>query len=347
MKTILKKLCLLICAAMMCSFASAAGKSSKKKASPEYTLEKTHDMDANWDMYFETGDETYLENVLAYADSEDLMMTKINKQAKTLMKDENFVKAMEHLGAEVNGNKFDLAYDLELMVSFFVQDEEFADATKYVYSFFPDEMFIRGVVKSTSFWSLVSNASQHEEINIAIQKRLPYLNEKAHMTFVLGLGLNEKIPLLKSDKGSAEYSNDKIYLMPVLINDLDRTVNDWNSLDAEEMPSVKPSSEVNLKKEINSIAPFIMYSANAAMDYPIYYDGELIKPDGTTSAFKATKVNLATKAPQNSTYIYAAQQQFNWVFDKTDAPGKYTLRLSVYTSKQVIAVFEMDFKLKK
>ncbi|MEE3314195.1 MAG: hypothetical protein VZR56_08565 [Treponema sp.] len=344
----LKKLTLILLTAVLCSIASAKPKDAKSSATePAYTVDSSHDMDANWEMYFSTGDEKYLENILVYVNTEDLLLKNINKKAKSLFKDKRFTDAMIKLGADRNGNKVELYYDLEMMTGFLLGDELFADDIKYIYSLFPEDLFIRGVMKNTAFWSLLSNASQNDDINIAIQKHIPYLNEKSQKTFYLSMEMKEEIPLIKSDKGATEFSDGKIYLMPVLVNDLEGTIEEWTRLKPEEQPIIKSSSNVNLKTGTDSISPFILFSANDDAELPIFYDAELIKPDGSKSQFKGTKLNLISEKPENPNFVFAAPQNFKWVFDKTDAPGKYTLRLSVYTSKQVIAVFEMDFKLKK
>ena len=345
MKSLTKKVVLLMLTATLCSFASA--KSGKSKPKIEYTLQSSHDMDANWDQYFNTGDETYLENILAYVDTEDLVMEKINKSAKKFLKDEKFVQSMDALGAEVVGGKFNLAYDLETMTGFFSKSQDLSEPLKYIYSFFPDDLFIRGVMKNTAFWSLASNAEQHDEINIALQKHIPYLNEKVRTSFYIYMGAEEGIGLVKSDKGMAEYSTDKIYIQPFLVNDLDKTVSDWVSFESDEMPEIKPSSEVNLKKGTDSISIFTVFCANEKCDYPLYFDCELINPDGTKSEYKGVKLDFVEKKPEHPDYLYAANQSYTWVFDKSDPNGKYTVRFAVYSAKKVVSVFDMTFSLKK
>lgn len=347
MKVGMKKIVLILCAALLCSFASAAGKSSKKKAEPVYDMESANVMDANWEKYFDTGDEQYLDNIIAYVDTEDLLMTEINKKAGKLIKDEKFVQAMKNLGAEVSGKKFVIGFALEPMVGFLVQDENFAQDIRYIYSYFPQELFIRGVMKNTAFWSLTSNAEQHQEINIALQKRIPYMDEKLQNTFSMSMTFEDWIGLVKSDTGAAEFSNTKIQIIPVLVNDLDKTINDWNTLKPEEMPKITSTSEVNIKKGNDIIAPFITFFVKGKCDFPLYYDCELIDPKGEKSDFNATKLNFASQEPSNKNYIYSVQQNCGWKFDNTDPVGKYLVKITVYSEKQVIAIFEMTFSLKK
>lgn len=341
MKVLIKKMGLLLCLLLLCSYAGAKGKE------PDYTMDSGHVMDANWYQYLTTWDEEYLENILVYIDTEDLLMKNVNQKAKTFLKDEKFVGSMKKLGAEVKNNKFELDYDLELLVGFLIQDEEFAADIQYVYSFFPEDLFIRGVMKNTAFWSVMSNAEQYEVTNIAVQKRIPYFNEKVQASCYMYLERDDKIGFVKTDKGAAEFDNGKIHIMSLLVNDMDKAVEDWNTLDAEEAPVIKTSTEVNLKKGLDSIAPFIVFNVNGDVDYPLYYDAELIHPDGKLSSVGVKKLNFTDREPENRNYLYSVMQSFKWVFDKSDTAGTYTVKVTVYSAKNVLCIFEQAFKLKK
>ena len=343
MKKIITSLFMVFC--IGCFFLPAASNQKSKKSEPKYTVDSGKIMDQNWEQYYSTGDETYLENIIAYADTEDLLTKNINKSFKKFAKDEKFITILKGFGAKVTDKKIEFDYDLEMTTSFLVDDPEDDPKIRYIYSFFPEELFIRGVMKSTACWSLVSNAEQYETISIALQKHIPYMNDKGQVNFYSMLDLNKEIGLVKAEKGQAIFQNNDIWISAILVNDLQAALDQWRSLDVNEAPKLSPTTEVKPGKL--DIAPFICFSCGNQLKYPVYWDCELIEPDSKAAPDKAEKLALISEKPQRPDLIYCSEKNCGWRFDATDPAGNYLIRITVYAENKVIAVLELPFTLKK
>ena len=343
MKKIVTSLFMFFC--IGCFFLPAATNQKSKKTEPTYTLDSGKAMDRNWDQYYSTGDETYLENIIAYADTEDLLLKNINKSFKKFSKDEKFIGILKEYGANVTNKSIEFDFDFEMTVPFLINNPEEEEKIKYIYSFFPNDLFIRGVMKGTACWSLVSNAEQYETISIALQKHIPYMNKKAQTLFYSMLELDKEIGLVRAEKGQAIFQNNDIWISAILVNDLQAALDQWASLDVEEAPKLSPSTEVNPRNL--DIAPFICFSCGNQLKYPVYWDCELIEPDSNASPNKAEKLVLISQKPQRSDLIYCSEKNCGWRFDDTDPAGNYIVRITLYSENKVIAVLELPFKLKK
>ncbi|MBQ9538753.1 MAG: hypothetical protein IJU95_05740, partial [Treponema sp.] len=324
MRKILRRLMFVLLAGMSLSCASAKAKGRQAKATePEYSIDSANKMDENWGLYYSTGDETYLENIIAYADTEDLLAKKINAKYKKLSSDERLMGILRDFGGEEKNRGIEFPYDFELLAGFLLYDEGMADDIKYVYSFFPQELLIRGVMKGTAFWSLTSNAEQYENINIALQKHIPYMNEKSRVNFCWYMKLDKEIGLVKSDKGTATFQRDDIWIAVTLVNDMNAAVCQWESLAVNENPMIRSSVRVDAKN--NSIGPFIAFRCGEQAEYQLYYDCELITPGGKLSPNKGSKLLFAESRPENCELIYSVPQNYVMVFDDSDAGGNYTV----------------------
>lgn len=148
-----------------------------------------------------------------------------------------------------------------------------------------------------------------------------------------------------SNTGSAQFSDESIDVVVILVNDLKEAINNWNSVPENSAPLIKSTSTVSL--ENNSIAPFIIYKVNSQTTYPIYYDCELLKPNNTRSKFKGEKLSLCKQRPSNLNLFYLAPQNFVWALDETDPDGEYTMLIKIYTDKTLIQAFQMHFTFRK
>ena len=343
MKKLLKTvLCLFLAGLVMSCASKAAAPETKKEApaEPVYTADSGKDMDRLWDSYFATGDETYLDELIAYVNTEDLLLKKANEQYKTLSKDQKFVTAFANMGAEQKDGKFVCDFDIEMLVAYLLQIDDFKEGTTYVYSFFPEDVFIRGVMKTTAFWSLTSNAEQYEDVNIAIQKKIPLLLDKVQVNFYSFLNLEKEIGYVHSDKGHITIESNDLLLSVILVNDINQAIYEWDNVPVDETPKIVSTTKVNSTN--NSIAPFIVYQCRNQEEYPVYYDVELIDSNGKVSDQKK-KIEMIENKPNNPEYMYSVRKNYYWVFDDSDKKGNYIVRVTAHTASKVIAVFDLDF----
>jgi hypothetical protein len=223
------------------------------------------------------------------------------------------------------------------------------ESAAYIYSLFPMDLLVRGANKSAAFWSLCSNAEQYENINIALQKHIPFMREKVRNTFYLfgELGLEKEVGYAKSAKGAAAFTDGSIAVSVLLVRDIKEALGKWTSVPESASPEISTVTKVTMKE--NLIAPFIAYKINDdKVKFPVYYDVELVKPDGTISnSSKSMKNLLLADAKPEKDLIYTAPVNCGFAFDESDEKGSYTILVSVYTKKNVIAVFDLDFKLEK
>lgn len=346
MKKIIQNLGLFLIVGMLFSCATTSQKDTtyvNLNSKPVYNMDSANVMDSYWDKYFQTGDAQYIEKVMAYTNTEDLLVKKINEKMNVVSKDVNFMLALDYFGADIIDGKVSFGYDFELLTGFILTGEN-KDYLNYIFSYFSDDVLIRAVMKSTAFWSLCSNASQDEKINIEIQKRIPFLLEDVQYTYYSFLDLKKEIGYEKSTNGIASYSDKDIVISVILVNDMKKTLNDWNTLKEEEAPTIKSTCVVN--KENNFIAPFIVYNVSGKVDYPIYFDCELIEVNGTKSDVVSTKMSFAKKDMKRKDLMFTTDDNFAIGFEESDPKGEYILRISVYSKNTVISVFDMTFTLK-
>ena len=139
-------------------------------------------LDGYWDSFFQTNNTYYLDQIIAYAEYEDALTTNINTAYENNVLGDDWI---EYLELENENGIITSEYDMDLISIIFLQaeDKELANNMRYLYSIFPQDLLIRNVVKSSAYWSLGSNASQFEEVNEYLSKKLPSLSPKTRKTF--------------------------------------------------------------------------------------------------------------------------------------------------------------------
>lgn len=323
----------------------------RSDAEPEYTIESGDALDRLWAAYFQTKDDADLEKIIAYVNTNDMLTAKINEQYKKISRDKKYMTLLDKYGAEHKNKHITVPYDFEILSGILMgmNDQKLLDDVNYLYSFFndDDDLKVRAIVKGGAFISLVANAKQHTDVNIALQKHIPYLNEKVQTSFYSDIGLNLKddIGFAQSDNGTADFDNHNISIKVILVNDMQAMLHEWVNLKPEEAPNIISTSKVTMRE--NQIAPFIVFFLREQNEFPLYYDCELIYPDGTFSKNKGLRLSFLPNKPADLDYVYTANQPSGFAFDETDKAGTYTVRVSVYTDTQVIAVFENRFVLEK
>lgn len=347
MKKLTQTVIVMILSALVMSCASKA-KEEKVQAAPEepdYNLVSVTELENIWELYYSTGDEKYLENIIAYTNTQDLLLKKANENYKQFSKDQAFVEALGMFGVEQKDGYFDGPYDIELFIAYMIRMDDYKTKIQYIYSFFPQDLYVRGVMKSTAFWSLLSNAQENKNTNIAIQKHIPYINEKGRMNYYAMLRLNQYIGFVKSDDGIGAYQNENLFVSVTLVNDINQAFEAWNSVPEDGNPKIK--NTVKVDKENDSIAPFIVYYCNNWEEGPVFFDVELANANGIVLSDKGTNIPLIENPQAVQNLFYAALQSYCWTFDEHDKNGNYIVRITIHTATRVIAVFDMDFVIEQ
>ncbi len=150
---------------------------------------------------------------------------------------------------------------------------------------------------------------------------------------------------IKSDKGQAKFENDDIWIGAVLVNDLKSTINEWNSIPENAAPKILSTTKASLDN--NLIVPFIIYKLNTEEISSMYYDCELVKPDGSKSKSKGSKLVFWKSKPQNINLFYSVVQNCGWSLDETDPEGEYIIKIKAYSDKKEITEFQLSFTFTK
>ena len=145
--------------------------------------------------------------------------------------------------------------------------------------------------------------------------------------------------IIKSDKGTAQFENKDVWINVVLVNDLKSTIAAWNSTSENDAPGIRSTAKISLENSF--IAPFIVYKINSDKISAIYYDCELVKPDGTTSKYKGNQLVFWKHKPENKNLIYSVAQNYGWGLDETDSEGEYIIRIKVYNDTEQITEFQL------
>lgn len=149
---------------------------------PDFSADGGKTLDGYWLDYFATLDPKYLDRILAYAESEDVLSVQINRAYSEGTIDESLI---ECLSMKNEDGILTSDYDLDALSIFFLEygDEELSGAVKYIYSLFPQDVLIRNAVKSSAYWSLASNAGQSLGIRLYLEQKLPEIPEKTANIF--------------------------------------------------------------------------------------------------------------------------------------------------------------------
>lgn len=337
MKKIFKGVLLALTSALFFSCASNSGMSSKE---PAYTIEDGKYLDSLWNLYYETGDESYVDQVIAYADTEDLLMKKINQHYKELSQDNRYMSILEHwFSAEDDGKKITCPVDVESLISIIIQDEAVKNDIRYIYSPFDQDLFIRGIMKSTAVWSLAFQ--ENKDARIVVQKKIPFMNEKLANNMYALFGM-EDIVYYQKDSGIVMNQAGKAFLISsILVKDLDSFIDEWNT-PVDHTPYIPSTSEVSKSKD-KEVSFVVLYSFNEHEDYPVYIDIDSCDSKGDVQHFK----NMLLIESKPASNLYSLGPIMKIIFEDTDPLGEYTIRLTVHTENTVLSVSDLTYKLKK
>lgn len=147
----------------------------------DFSINGGKTLDSYWDKYFETENTKYIDLILNYLESDDKLLDNLNFNYSIISKDDTIKSILlNDLGLKDDGNLFTYTMDLETVSCFNLKNSnsKIKDSVKYIYSLFPNEMLVRGVIKSSAMWSLLSNAEQRPQIYNYLLLKKPELKLK-------------------------------------------------------------------------------------------------------------------------------------------------------------------------
>lgn len=144
-------------------------------------------LDSYWEKYFTSHNTKYLDLILNYIESDDMLLQSLSANYEALISDAETKSIIFDLGIEDNGSGFSFPMDLDCVACNILNgdDVELKDSVKHLYSFFPTELLIRGAIKSSAMWSLFSNAYQYSEVKEYLFAKKSNLSEKTQALYEL------------------------------------------------------------------------------------------------------------------------------------------------------------------
>lgn len=180
----MKKVVLFLIVVLMAHQLSCQSKLfSRKKTSPlDFSRSGGKTLDGYWHLYFETKDKFYLDEIIAYIETEDELLTKLNELCKENELADDWI---EHLFLRNENGNWVSNYDTDFISVYFISNgkKEVSETMKNIYSFFSEDLLVRNAVKASAYWSLWSNAEEHEDVKTYLTKRLPKLSSKVRKSF--------------------------------------------------------------------------------------------------------------------------------------------------------------------
>lgn len=154
----------------------------QETVSLDFSIDGGKILDSYWDQYFRTKDTSYLDMIIAYADSEDALVANINDAYANGKINDSWVEYLSLTNAD---GVLTSRYDMDYLSVHFIRygDEEISNNMKALYSIFPKELLIRNSVKSSAYWSLYSNADIREDVKSYLIQKLPEMTPKTAIVF--------------------------------------------------------------------------------------------------------------------------------------------------------------------
>ncbi len=139
-------------------------------------------LDRYWLSYFETGDTGYLEQILAYTDTEDAILAALNEAYGEGNLSDAWV---EYLGLKDVNGVLTSPWDMDYVTIHLLRDgdEDSSESMKYLYSRLPSDLLIRNSVKSSAYWSLGSLCEDRSDVKFYVEDKITLLDAKTRNTF--------------------------------------------------------------------------------------------------------------------------------------------------------------------
>ena len=252
---------------------------------------------------------------------------------------------MNHLSSfcEISDSGVDFLVDYELISGILLKYSDATEEIKYLYSQIPSDIYLRGVMRSTALWSFLSNAYQDNNVNLYFEKKLFSLSEEIFYAINCVYKTNS-YPVCVSPEGVGTLDLENCKFIVGLVDNIQETVEQWDTLPAEQAPSIAITNEVTPE---TLIAPFIAYGVKEGVQMPLFYDCDIIDPFGNIITNEIRNLKLAEKIPENTNNLYRAVDYFNFGITEDEVAGEYAFRIFIHNGTEVIAVFELSFNFNK
>jgi hypothetical protein len=142
-------------------------------------------LDSWWSAYFDSGDTKYIQNIVEYVNSEDLLKQRLTQNIEMVQSDDRIIEVLRRLQAHTINGVIQSNYDLDTVTGVLFRAKSFQEDLKYLFSILPDknELMVRSAVKSAAFWSLLANSRQHDDVKCFLNSITPSL--KATTTYTI------------------------------------------------------------------------------------------------------------------------------------------------------------------
>jgi hypothetical protein len=156
------------------------------QAEPDFSVSGGKTLDSYWDAYFKTKQTSYLDRIIECVDADDALLASINDNYADIKKNPTVTEFLcGSLGMTDDGKAFSSLCDAEILCCALLHGQNFVEQIRSLYAYFPQSLLVRGAIKSSAFWSLNSNALQHEDVRAYLDSQLPKLKEKTVATFAV------------------------------------------------------------------------------------------------------------------------------------------------------------------
>jgi len=152
---------------------------------PEFLVTSGKVLDSYWADYFATGDPQFVRSILAYEESEDLLLRRLNENAQVLVTDQRLLLLLDRLRVVPTDAGFVTEFELDTLAGILFRSPGFRDDLRALFERLPDAaaLMVRAAVKSAAFWSLLANARQNEAVRSTLDDLIPSLKPSSRFLF--------------------------------------------------------------------------------------------------------------------------------------------------------------------
>lgn len=156
--------------------------------------------------------------------------------------------------------------------------------------------------------------------------------------FLLSLKVFGQEDVLFSNNGYITFQNQELFILIVLVNDLQEAVNTWR------IPNTTPTIYETTMVKINEpISLFIIYGTeNDSID--LTYNLRIREPNGAISEVKYDGLKISDVVISKRT-LYPANVMPTIVFDENEEIGIYYFIIQVFDENELIKTFILEFNL--
>ena len=142
---------------------------------------------------------------------------------------------------------------------------------------------------------------------------------------------------LFTDEGYIQFKNDKFFILFVLVNDLQASVDAWKK---PETPTIYETTKVKMNEPISL---FILYTTmEDAID--LTYNFRIRKPNETFSDFGHDGLIISNTVIKKGV-LYPANTMPTMIFDEKEETGVYYYIVQLFNHNEYIESFILKFNL--